>query len=385
MYDSIVVGAGPAGSTTALNLAKAGARVLMLEKHTLPRYKACAGAVSGRAADFLTVDFSSAMENAIHRVKVCWAKSNTAPVEYTSKTPIAFLVMRSRFDELLAREAVTAGATIHDGEKVEAINIQPEGIEVHTTHSTYKAATVVGADGATGIVARQSNLFVPKSSGIALEIEAKVSNQQLNEWHNTVLVSYGAPRHGYAWVFPKSQHLSIGIGTFSPRHQNLLKDFTSFTNSLHITWEKDDLKAHPIPLAGRDRRFCKPRLLLVGDAAGLADPLSGEGIAYALHSGRLAAETILDALNTGDFSMDGYQNLIESEINSNLRIAKQLSSTFYTLPKVFFHLFRTNQEILRWYFELVQGRRNYQDVWGLVKRLLSPQALLEGRLSEHLR
>lgn len=384
MYDSIVVGAGPAGTIAASKLANAGARVLVLERHALPRYKACAGAVSGRAASFLTTDFSSVVEDTIHRVKVCWANSNAAPVEYTSKMPIAYLVMRSRFDELLTNTAVCAGATIHDGERVQAISIEPWGVQVQTTHSTYKAATVIGADGATGVVARQTDLYVPQSSGVALEIEAPVSPQQLAKWQNTVLISYGAPRHGYAWVFPKSEHVSIGTGSFSPRHRDIVKDFSAFTDSLEITWQRQDLKAHPIPLGGRDREFCRPRLLLVGDAAGLADPLSGEGIAHAVHSGKLAADSVLAALATGDFSMDNYQAIIEKEINSDLRMAKQLSSTFYALPKVFFHLFKTNQQMLRWYFELVQGHRNYQDVWDLVKRLLAPQALLNRHQSEPL-
>ncbi|NMB12868.1 MAG: geranylgeranyl reductase family protein [Firmicutes bacterium] len=378
-YDCIVVGAGPAGSTAATQLAQDGVRVLVLEQDTLPRYKACAGAVSGRATGLLTLDFSSVVEDVIHKVKVRWANADTAPIEYVSKTPIAYLVMRTSFDQLLVQEAITAGAIIHDGEKVQAIDLQPEHVAVQTTHSTYKAATLIGADGAVGIVARQSGLYLAKSSGIALEIEASVPPDQLAKWKNTVLVSYGIPRHGYGWLFPKSQHLSLGMGTFSPRRREFVSDFSAFTDSLGIPWEWQDLKAHPIPLGGRDRRFCLPRLLLVGDAAGLADPLSGEGIAHALHSGLVAADSVLASLDSGDFSMHSYQTAIEQEINSNLRVAKQLSNAFYTLPKVFFHLFLTSQEILAWYFQLVQGDRDYQDVWELVRKLLKPQGLLKWR------
>lgn len=379
IYDCIVVGAGPAGTAAATKLAQTGARVLILEQHTLPRYKACAGAVSGRAARLLPIDLSSVVEDVIHKVKVRWANSDSAPIEYVSKTPIAYLVMRTKFDQLLVEETITAGGIVHDGEKVQAIDLQPQHVEVHTTHSTYKTATLIGADGAIGTTARQSGLYMAKSSGIALEIEAPVPADQLAEWKNTVLVSYGIPRHGYAWLFPKSQHLSLGMGTFSPRRREFISDFSAFTDSLGISWKWQDLKAHPIPLGGKDRRFCLSRLLLVGDAAGLADPLSGEGIAHALHSGLLAADSILAALDSGDFSMNSYQAAIEQEINNNLRVARQLSTTFYALPKVFFQLFLTNQDILAWYFQLVQGDRDYQDIWDLVRKIVKPQGLLRQR------
>ena len=379
MYDSIVVGAGPAGTAAATKLAQAGARVLVLEKHRLPRYKACAGAVSGRAASLLTADFSSAVEDTIHKVKVRWADSEAQVAEYTSETPIAYLVMRSRFAQLLAEQAVGAGATIQDAEAVKTIELEPKAVKVHTTRSKYQAASLIGADGALGVIARQADLFMPKSSGVALEIEAKVPADQLAQWHNTVLVSYGIPRHGYAWLFPKSQHLSLGMGTFSPRRHEFVTHFSDFTDSLGISWKRQDIKAHPIPLGGGNRRFCRPRLLLAGDAAGLADPLSGEGIAHALHSGSLAADSVLTALDTGDFSMSDYQIAVEKRINSDLRVAKQLSTTFYTLPKVFFHLLRSNSEILRWYFELVQGHRSYQDVWEFVKDLVKPQVRRDRR------
>jgi flavin-dependent dehydrogenase len=189
------------------------------------------------------------------------------------------------------------------------------------------------------------------------------------------LVSYGGPQHGYAWLFPKSQHLSVGIGDFVPRRQELLTKFKAFTDSLGIFWQRDDLRAHPIPLAGINRRFCRPRLLLAGDAAGLADPLSGEGIAYAIHSGLLAADSILEAFRTGDFSMEKYQEAVETQINRELRIARQLAATLYRRPRALFQLFRRNHSALAWYFEAVKGERNYGDVWDLVKATLRPQAL----------
>lgn len=375
MYDCIVAGAGPAGSTAAKKLSQAGLKVLVLEKQTLPRYKTCAGAVSGRAASMISIDLPSVTEDVIKHVHVHWAKQDAAPIEYPSKTSIAYLVMRARFDSLLAEQAAVAGAIIHDGEAVQSLRLNTDDVEIETNFSTYRAKTAIGADGALGVVARQSELHVPKSSGIALEIEAEVTDSEMDKWRNTVLVSYGGPKHGYAWLFPKSNHLSMGIGDLAPHPENLVDKFRTFTDALGIAWQHHDLKAHPIPLAGINRRYSRHRLLLAGDAAGLCDPLSGEGIAYAIQSGLLAADSVLEAFGTGDFSMGNYQSAIETKINSQLKIAKQLAAMLYAFPAAFFRLFRTNTDVLAWYFEAIKGERNYGDVWDLVKATLKPQAL----------
>ena len=118
-----------------------------MEKHTLPRYKACAGAVSGRAIKWLDVDFMPVVEDVIRKVKVKWASGNQDPVEYVSDTPIAYLVMRARFDHLLAQQAEAAGAALHEGEKVESINVGESAVEVRSNRSIYQASVIIGPTG----------------------------------------------------------------------------------------------------------------------------------------------------------------------------------------------------------------------------------------------
>ncbi|NLK08467.1 MAG: geranylgeranyl reductase family protein [Firmicutes bacterium] len=372
MYDCIVVGAGPGGSTAASKLAKANLKVLVLEKQALPRYKVCGGAVSGRAAEMINADLAKVTEDVINKVDVRWAKSHEPPVRHTSEIPIAYLVMRQKFDNLLAEQALHHGAHIHDGEEVKELNFYDDLVEVKTDFSTYKTKTVIGADGALGITARQSGLYVPRSKGVALEIEAAVDDSVLEQWRKTVLISFGAPEHGYAWVFPKANHLSIGIGRFATQSQNLLDKLKTFTEPLNINWRREQVKAHPIPLGGIKRDFSRPHFVLVGDAANLCDPLSGEGIAYAIESGSLAANSVLNAFSTGDFTMADYQQHIEQKINRHLKIARQLAGMFYTLPSTFFKLFCSNRQLLAWYFDTIKGEKNYGDVWALVKSVIQP-------------
>ncbi len=371
VYDCIVVGAGPAGCAAASRLAKAGVRVLVLEKECLPRYKTCAGAVSRRALRWLDVDFMPVVEDIILKVRIQWANQDAEPVEYQSDTPIAYLVMRSRFDKLLAEQAAAFGAEVHEGEAVKSVQVTEDFVEVRSNRSVYRAEVLIGADGAVGITARQTGLYVPRASGIAFEIEAQLPGG-IESWQTTVLVSYGVPEQGYAWLFPKAQLASIGMGTFVPCRRSFLPEFGKFTASLGVDLEKQHLKAHPIPLGGIDRRFCRPRVMLAGDAAGLTDPLSGEGIAHALHSGSLAADHALAALKAGDFSMASYQTAVEEAINYQLRTARRLSAIFYSFPQFFSRLFVVRPEVLQWYFELVQGRREYRDMWDLAKQVLGP-------------
>jgi len=209
-YDVIVAGAGPGGSTVAYELACRGIRVGVFEKQRLPRSKPCGGCLSLKIDRILAPDFHPLIEQTIHGVRFTF--EGLRPIHRRSDRPVAYMVMRDRFDAFLVARARQAGADVHEGEAVRAIHEQEDGVEVETGHRTYRARFLVGADGATGIVARQLGLKPGKRIAVALEGEATVPSTMLNDIGDEVWIEFGSIPYGYGWVFPKGDHLSVGVG-----------------------------------------------------------------------------------------------------------------------------------------------------------------------------
>ncbi len=173
-YDVIVVGAGPAGSTTAYELARRGVRVGLFEKQRLPRTKPCGGCLSLKIDRILAPDFHRLIERTIYGVR--FTCERLRPIYRRSDDPVAYMVMRDRFDAFLAARAQETGAMLHEGEAVRAVREQEDGVEVETALGAYQARFVVGADGATGIVARDGYVIYAFASAPAEGMEQFYAN-----------------------------------------------------------------------------------------------------------------------------------------------------------------------------------------------------------------
>ncbi|RMH31518.1 MAG: FAD-binding protein [Nitrospirae bacterium] len=152
-YDVIIVGMGPAGASAALELSLAGLSVLALEKETHPRYKVCGGGLSARIASFLPEDFSITVERIVSRVHFLYGCAEPFVIEQSC--PIAYMVMRDTFDRWLVEKARQAGAVIREEEPVESLQVESSGVEIVSARERYEGQVLIGADGATGVVARQ--------------------------------------------------------------------------------------------------------------------------------------------------------------------------------------------------------------------------------------
>src|SRR5215212_2007157 len=153
-FDAIVIGAGPAGSATAIRLARGGARVLLADKKTFPRDKACGGGLTGRAVRELPCDVSPVVEDVVHRFELRLRYRKR--FERRSETPLVLMTRRRRLDAFLAEQAATAGADFRDGVTVEGLTTGPDGVEATIGGVRVAAPVLVGADGANGSVARNS-------------------------------------------------------------------------------------------------------------------------------------------------------------------------------------------------------------------------------------
>jgi geranylgeranyl reductase family protein len=364
MYDAIVVGLGPSGAITATDLARAGFSVLGLEWKTHPRYKVCGGGLSARTDRLLEPDYRSVVEDTIHRVRFQFAGSEA--FEIASSDPIAYMVMRDRFDAYLVRKAREAGAQVRENERAVRVHEYADRVEVETQQGRYRAKVVVGADGANSLVAR--TLFPERRGRVvgALEGEVLLNGATSGLGAGAIVLDLGVVTGGYGWVFPKEGRLSIGIGGFQGRHRNPRAAYQGFVKTeptLDGLAVPDGL-GHPIPLYGGRAAERLPlttsRALLVGDAAHLVDPMLGEGIHYAIVSGRMAARAITNHLKGLAADLRTYDAQVAGELYPEFRAAARLAWAVYTFPRLIHGALRRRPGAIDLYADVLKGRATYQ-------------------------
>jgi geranylgeranyl reductase family protein len=334
-HDVVVVGAGPAGATLAYELAKKGIGVLVLEKEKLPRYKCCAGGVTSKAVKLLDFDISDVVEDVVSEVSFTFNLGS--PYLGQHSQPLVYTVMRDVFDYFLVMRAQQLGAVIIDGQKVTSIMTGADWVEVSTTDDIFRPRLVVGADGAYSVVAKELDMGMSMEYIVGMESEVVVPEKELAKWKSRVQIDLGCIPGGYAWVFPKRNHLSIGAGCLASKARHLDGHHQKFLNSLSIgSYTIVRSSSHLIPTCTKGRLVWQDKALLLGDAAGLTDPLTGEGIYNAIRSALLATPVIENYLARGKAGLQDYQEIIEKEIVSELRIARKLSRFFVRFPRLAF-------------------------------------------------
>jgi geranylgeranyl reductase family protein len=288
-FDVAEIGAGPAGSATAIHLARAGAKTLLIDKASFPRDKPCGGGLTMRAVRHLPVPIDEVVEDRITRVR-CRLKYGSV-MERESGRVLCLMTQRRRLDAFLVEQAVEAGVTFRDGVRVEVesdrlLRVDGKAVEVDA---------LVGADGANGITAKSLGLGGSVVNGVALEGNLPYDRLPKDAWRGMLVLELAAVPGGYGWIFPKGDHVNVGVGgwgTEGPRLRDHLRLLCG-----HYGIELDDLqqlRGHRLPMRRPDNRLAGGRALLVGDAAGVIDPVSGDGIYEALVTARLAAEHIVD-------------------------------------------------------------------------------------------
>ena len=291
-FDVLVVGAGPAGSATALHLARSGARVLLVDKARFPRDKPCGGGLTGRALRHLPCDVAPVVERVVDRM-VLRARYRTT-VDRTSREPLIAMTQRRRLDLHLAEQAAAAGADFRDGARVSGVELDDAGVTARIGEARVRASFLVGADGANGAVARAIGLGDGIVRGVALEGNVPWATLQSGDYETAAWVELGVVPGGYGWVFPKGDHANLGVGGWmeeGPRLRDHL-DRLAHAHAIHPA-SLSDVRGHRLPMRALGTPAARGRALLVGDAAGLVDPLSGDGMYEAFVSARLAGEAIV--------------------------------------------------------------------------------------------
>jgi geranylgeranyl reductase family protein len=365
-YDAIIVGAGPAGGMCAYELAKSQISVLVIEKEGLPRYKTCAGGLTKKAYEILPKDFMNLVEDETYRVNLTlnhgWGFSKITTF------PIVKMVMRNKLDYFLVKKAEHFGARILDKTAIKSVVESSDCIHVSTEIENFKSKLIVGADGITGCVARFLDLRGRPTSGIAIEAEVtpRRNLSQLKEFTGSLHLDFNVIPKGYGWIFPKKEHLSVGLFTTLPEMRDLKRHFTSYLNRKGLShgYQTESLKGHQIPIGGKKQEILNSRRgILIGDAAGLADPITGEGIYFALRSGQIAAEVIGNVIKNPNLTLDEYTKKVNLEIVDDFRYAGYLSSVLYNLSFLSYNLARKINRINDSLVEVVAGQRTYKELF----------------------
>ena len=357
-YDVIIVGAGPAGATMGYELARRGVEVLILDKARLPRYKACAGGVTVKTAKLLDFDIESVAQQVVYGVRVVYKGKKEFTRWYDQ--PLIYTVMRDEFDHFLVKRAEEAGAAVADGERVCRVKASDGGVEVETGDGVFTAEIVAGADGADGVVGGSLGLTEGIQFGMGMETEISVPHEGLAKWDALMGLDLGNVRGGYGWVFPKKGCLSVGVGGPLRQVRKLKRGYQKVLSSHQLEgYEATRLRSHLLPVARKGVVIQRDRGLLLGDAAGLLDPLTGEGIYYAISSAQIAAPIIGQSLQNGTIDLSGYQYAVGKEIMPELRAARALARIFTWFPGLYFNAIEGSNRLWRASCRLLRGEESY--------------------------
>ncbi len=332
-FDVVVVGAGPAGSTAAHNLARAGARVALLERATFPRDKPCGGGLTGRALREVPVDVSPVVEHEVDRMEL--GLRYRRRISRRSRGRLVAMTQRIRLDAYLAEQAAAAGADLRDGTKVTAVR---DG-QVDTAHGTLSAEAVIGADGVNGVTARSFRLEQRITYGVALEGNVPNAAARAERFAGTAVVELGTIAGGYGWVFPKGDHVNVGVGGWEHEGPHLREHLWRLCDEHGIPRAAvEALRGYRLPLRRPPTSPARGRVALVGDAAGLVDPLSGDGMYEAFVSGRLAAGAALDLLAGREQTLEPYSAALDRAIGAHAAASWKAKLALDRFPRLTFAL-----------------------------------------------
>lgn len=358
MFDVAIVGSGPAGGSAALVLAQRGLKVALLERERLPRYKTCGGGLVARASTLLPPAIAVAIERRYERAELHLLD---AGLHYyaTRDAPIITMTMRDRFDLAVASVAAAAGADLRAPCAVIGVTPNPGGVRLDTASGPLEAAFVLAADGAASATARRAGWGDGRHLIPALEYEIQVDDQTFERFARSPRFDVGIVPYGYAWVFPKAAHLSVGALTTRRGPMNLHRQLEAYLRVIRLTPRAVQRHGFVIPVRPRSGPLARGRVLLVGDAAGLADPVTAEGISFAVRSGRLAAEAILAGGLDPRRVAAAYRTAL-APLLRELRAARALARVLYGHPRARrWLLSRTGQQFVETLTDVCAGARTY--------------------------
>lgn len=340
-FDVVVIGAGPAGSATAYRLAAAGGSVLLADRALFPRDKPCGGGLTRRALRELPVPIEPVVEDRVSRLELRLAYRDRTRFERASTEPLIAMTRRSRLDAFLAAHAAEAGADFRDGVRVSVLKVGERCVWLEVGGRRVEAAAFVAADGANGTARRALGLGEPRDHAVALEGTLPYGLVPRERYAGRAIVELGTVPGGYGWVVPKEDHINVGIGGWEREGPRLRERLARLCAAHGFPAELRDVRGHRLPMRMPGAPLARGRVLLVGDAAGLVDPLTGDGMYGAFLSARLAAEATLDLLAGRTRDLEPYGAALSRELDPLHATALRARLAFDGFPRIAFTIART--------------------------------------------
>ncbi|MBE9078865.1 geranylgeranyl reductase family protein [Romeria aff. gracilis LEGE 07310] len=372
MFDCIIVGAGPAGSSAAYHLAKAGRSVLLLEKADLPRYKPCSGAVSPSIADWFDFDFTPAIDRKMRRIRYTWKLGDPVEAKLKTAEPI-WMVQRDVFDQFLVEQAQQQGATLKAGTPVNSIGFQGDAWQVNTATDSYQARYLIAADGATGPMSEWLG-FKPGKLRTASLLEAK-TEQPLSEADCAINFEFGLVKNGCLWNFPKQQGYSIGVCSFlggDLKSKDVQSHLDKYAADFNVSLSQGTVYNAALKLWDGNRPLHTQQAVVAGEAAAVVDPLTAEGIRPSMFSGMKAAQAVDQALAGDAEALAGYTQIMQESWGADMQWAQRIAGVFYRVPKMGYRVGIKKPTATERLGQLLAGEIHYADIANkVIKRLSS--------------
>jgi geranylgeranyl reductase family protein len=356
--DVLIVGAGPAGAHLAYLLAEQGLQVTIIDKQAFPRAKVCGGGLSRKAMDLLGFGLGATMHQPIDGAILTYGNRDAILKEMQPMA--ACTVVRSEFDKMLLDRACAKGVRFCTETAFIDATESADGVSVTTSRGVLRSRLLLAADGAASAV--RNRLFGKDLVTYVPALEAMVwpEDGALERFGQRALFDFDGMPHGYGWIFPKRDHFNVGVyspfgGTALRQH---LDRFTAAYASLQRP-QKIEYQGYIIPLSNRRRQFQRGRVWLLGDAAGLAEALFGEGIYFALKTATFAARAIAEDGLRADSRL--YSRLLRRELLPELRAATWMARLIYRFPKLAFSHLVLNQHINQDFAGLISGEMGYRE------------------------
>lgn len=377
-FDVLVVGAGPAGSTAARECAARGLSTALLDRAKFPRDKPCGGGVTARAAALLPFNIEPVVEQRVGDIRFTWR--GDSGFTRRADAPLVYLTQRAKLDEFLVSKAVEAGVSFFQRRRVATVTPHDDGATVTAGEETFDAAVLIGADGANGPVSRSLGLPMQTSRGIALEGNYPVTAGVRETWDGMVAFDFGDVDGGYGWAFPKTDHVNVGVGgwrsTGPELRTKLAEQARRYGFDPSTAW---GVRGHHLPVRRGRSPLWRGRVMLAGDAAGLVDPLTGEGIYAAIYSGCAAARAADDLVSRETSDLSSYERELNAELLPELTAGRYMHGLFHLSPRFFFNLAQRRERVWNLVADLLVGERSYLHVKRRLGKLW-PIAKLGGAL-----